>query len=100
MKMRVEESQQPSALWQTSRRGMTMKRLLKSGDRIKLKVATIGGWKGTATVTENQLSFDDTVHFRPDGSAPDDWISGRCVACRHEVSLLRNQSIATSTKAS
>ena len=66
-------------------------KLLTIGTRIRLKVRTLGGWKGTATVTEDQLFPDDGVWFRPDGEDPDNWLTGRCVACRHEVSILRNQ---------
>lgn len=64
-------------------------RLLKKGDRIRLKVRTFGGWKGTATVTTDQVSADDVVWFRKDGSDPDSYLAGRCCACRHEVALVR-----------
>jgi hypothetical protein len=69
-------------------------KLLKKGDRIRLKVRTIGGWKGTATVTEDQISPDVTVWFRKDGSDPDDWMADRCCACRHEVAVMRKPSNA------
>ena len=66
-----------------------MTRLLKKGDRIRVKVRLMSGWKGTATVTRNQYSSVDTVQFVKDGDDPDDWLAGCCLACRHEVSLLR-----------
>jgi len=62
-------------------------RLLKKGDRIRLKVRTIFGWKGTGTVTEDQLHADDNVYFRKDGG-----IGERNGARRHEVALMRNRT--------
>jgi hypothetical protein len=61
-----------------------MPRLLRTGDRIQLKVPTIGGWKGEAVVTQGQCSLNDRmIYFRRDGS-PDDGC-----AMRHEVRLIR-----------
>lgn len=64
---------------------------LKKGDRIRLKVRTIFGWKGTATVVEDQR-FDDTVRFVKDGDSPDDFLATLCYACRHEVSKIRQKA--------
>ena len=65
--------------------GVDMK-LLKKGDRIRLKVRTIGGWKGTGTVTEDQAYGSDTIWFRKDGGRADN-----CAAGRHEVALIRTR---------
>jgi hypothetical protein len=62
---------------------------LKKGDRIRLNVYTISGWKGLGTVTEDQV--DDTVTFRRDGEDPESWFSGRSCAMRHEVSVVRGR---------
>ena len=59
---------------------------LKKGDRIRLKVRTISGWKGTGTVIEDQIT--DTVLFRRDGKREGD----KCSACREEVALMRDQT--------
>ena len=77
-----------------------MSRLLQQGDRIRLKVRTLSGWKGTATVLRHD-PHHDLVEFLPDG---DEWraelarefdISG-CYACRHEVALIRGKREAGS----
>lgn len=67
---------------------MRKTKLLKKGDRIRLKVRTMGGWTGTATVTEDQLMPDHPVFFRKDGDA-ENWLNDRCCAGRHEVSVIR-----------
>lgn len=61
---------------------------LQKGDRIRLKVGTIGGWKGTATVLEHSVC-DDTVEFLKDGYTPDEYGRSYCYAFRHEVSKIR-----------
>ena len=63
--------------------------LLKKGDRIRLKVRTILGWKGYGTVSEDQLHADSTVWFSRDGDDPEDIMFGRSAACRHEVAKVR-----------
>lgn len=67
-----------------------MRRLLKEGDRIRLKVRTIMGFKGECTVAEDQLSRSDGVRFWRD---TDDrtWIPGD--ACDHEVVLVRKKKV-------
>ena len=69
---------------------MSRKRL-KTGDRIRLKVPTMCGWKGTGTVVRDMTHDNDTVDFAKDGD--DDWPPS--VACRHEVALIRSQAKAT-----
>ena len=68
------------------------RRRLKTGDRIRLKVRTLGGWKGTGTVVCDMAHEDDVVLFAKDGQERRDWLP--CVAARHEVSLLRGHSLA------
>ena len=64
-----------------------MTRLLRKGDRIRLKVRTLDGWKGEAIVVEDQLSVADRlVTFRPLGSDPE---MPPGLAMRHEVALIR-----------
>lgn len=65
------------------------RRLLKKGDKIRLKVPTLGGWKGYATVMEDQLHKDDGVWFRKDDADQDDFFADKCSACSHEVALRR-----------
>lgn len=43
------------------------KRILRKGDRIRIKA---GMFKGLGTVTEDQADPYSVVHFRPDGWAP------------------------------
>jgi hypothetical protein len=76
-----------------------VKRLLKKGDRIRVKVRLMSGWKGTATVTCDQYSREDTVQFIKDGDDPNDWPAGLCLACRHEVLLLRRPVTAQDEEA-
>lgn len=59
---------------------------LKKGDRIRLKVRTVFGFKGTATVMEDQVGDepDATIRFKKDGSTEE-----HCYACRHEVAKIR-----------
>ena len=59
---------------------------LKKGDRIRLKVRTVFGFKGTATVVNDQVN--NLVQWRPDGSNPDDTSQDFCYACRHEVAKI------------
>lgn len=63
------------------------RRLLKAGDRIRLKVRTITGWRGTGTVIVDMVHPDGAVRFRRDETPADQW--EHCVAGRHEVALLR-----------
>jgi len=65
-----------------------MTRLLRKGDRIRLKVRTAWGWKGEAIVVRDQLGPDDIIAWR----RIDDENYNRCpgIACRHEVSLIKN----------
>lgn len=72
--------------------------LLRKGDRIRLKVRTVGGWKGTATVTEDQTALAGPVWFRKDGSEPGDGLAGRCSACCHEVEAIRKAEQSYSEK--
>jgi hypothetical protein len=68
---------------------------LKKGDRIRLKVRTISGWKGTGTVSEDQI--DDTIFFHKDGEDINSWIGGRNCACRHEAAKLRESTVVGNT---
>ena len=68
--------------------GLAVKRrLLRKGDRIRLKTRTLCGWKGLGSVMQDQHTTEETVWFRKDGYGS----AGKCCACSHEVSLLRNQ---------
>ena len=63
-----------------------MTRLLRQGDRIRLKVQTANGWKGDAVVVEDQLSSDDIIAWRRNSDDPSGPPS---IAMRHEVILKR-----------
>lgn len=71
-----------------------MKKLLKRGDRIKIKVRLISGWIGYGTVSEDQINPDGTVWFVKDGDSIDDWLANKNCVCRHEVSVCRKQNEA------
>lgn len=68
------------------------RRLLKEGDRIRLKSKLISGWKGYGTVKLDQIHHDGVVYFRKDGNGPVDWLHSHSMACSHDVVLLRNQA--------
>lgn len=68
-------------------------KLLKKGDRIRLKVRLITGWKGVGTVINDQLSENDSVKFKRDGF--DDFLG--CLAGRHEVALIRKPKTSKDT---
>ena len=59
---------------------------LKKGDRIRLKVRTMGGWKGIGVVTQDQSASDDAVWFRKTDTG-----ERHCSACRHEVAKIRGK---------
>lgn len=63
------------------------RRLLKKGDRIRLTVRLVSGWKGNGTVRLDQRHHDDMVSFYKDG---DDLLIGYAAAT--QLALLRNQS--------
>ena len=61
-------------------------RPLKSGDRVRLKVRSLFGWKGTGTVSEiigDGTDPNTSVEFLKDGS------SELCTCCRHELAKIR-----------
>ena len=64
---------------------------LKKGDRIRMKVPLMGGWKGCGTVSEDQISDskDAVVWFFKDGQDITDRSLGRNAACRHEISKIK-----------
>lgn len=66
------------------------RRLLRKGDRIRLKHRTMFGWKGIGIVTENQMENADVVWFAKEGENPEDCMYGRNVACSYEVILIRS----------
>ena len=66
------------------------RRLLKKGDKIRLKVRTCSGWKGFGTVTQDQVYKDDAILFSKDDQELG-FGNERNSACSHEVALLRNQ---------
>lgn len=77
--------------WLRGRKGEDMKRLdLKKGDRIRLKVRTMSGWIGSATVIEQvpDTFSDSLVWFARDGRDPNE----QCCALRSQVAKLRDQS--------
>jgi len=61
---------------------------MKKGTRIRLKVPTIGGWKGEAIVVEEYPS--GTVEFLKKGDKLDEYGRSYCYACRHEVSVIKH----------
>jgi hypothetical protein len=65
-----------------------MSALLKKGDRIRLNVATVTGWRGKGTVLFDSYGRDSLVSFHGDGT-PQNSVS---TAVRFQVSRLRDQS--------
>ena len=65
------------------------RKLLKKGDRIRLKVRTIGGWKGTATVTADEQLGSDLVQFRKDGDDESNWANNLNFCGREECTKVR-----------
>ena len=67
-------------------------KLLKKGDRIRLKVRLMSGWIGKATVTKDTFFDDDSVDFIKDGYNPEEYPHDSYgSARRHEVVVLRLQ---------
>jgi hypothetical protein len=68
-------------------------KLLKKGDRIRLNVRTIAGWKGKGTVMQDQKTPESSVRFIKDGTHLEsiEYEIG-CEALRREVSMLRAKS--------
>lgn len=66
-------------------------KLLKKGDRVRLKVRTLFGWKGKGTVIRDQLTKDSGVTFRKDGDDEHEVHEYEIgtEACRHEVAVMR-----------
>ena len=67
---------------------------LKKGDRIRVKVRLLGGWKGFGTVsaTPTSNSPDAVVWFFKDGQDTTDPFLGRNAACRHEVAAVKSSN--------
>ena len=61
-----------------------MKRLLRAGDKIRLRVPLLSGYRGVGFVLETQAHPDDGVIFEIPGRP------GRRDACRHEVGICRD----------
>ena len=66
-------------------------KLLKKGDRIRLKVRTISGWKGLGTVSEDQM--DNIIAFFKDGEDHESSLLGHNYAMRHEVAVIRSKKL-------
>jgi hypothetical protein len=64
---------------------MTNRGELRPGDRVRAKVRTMSGWKGTGTVVEADTT---AVVVERDG-APPGAMSSRAELCRHEVTKIR-----------
>ena len=63
---------------------------LKFGDKIRLKVPTISGWKGNATVVAFYPDYyGGSVEFLKDGEQLDEYGRSYCIALRHEISVMR-----------
>jgi hypothetical protein len=60
---------------------------LQVGDRVQLKVRTMGGWKGSGTVT-HVYGLDALVQFKPDDG------TGEVTCVRHEVRRISGQTRA------
>ena len=70
---------------------------LKIGDRVRLKVRLLNGYKGEATVLriDHQDGLEDLVEIWPDGDTPP-MHGRRGVAClRHEVVKIKKQTQAS-----
>lgn len=61
---------------------------LKQGDRIRLKVRSLSGWRGNGTVLADCVGNGDAVvQFAADGASG----SAPSIAIRREVALLQKQ---------
>lgn len=60
--------------------------LLKKGDKIRLKVRTLFGWKGIGIVMEDQIERggDASIRYQKEGTEQD-----MCFALRYQVSKCR-----------
>lgn len=63
------------------------RKLFKKGEKLRLKVPLLSGYKGIGTVTEDQDSQDDNVCFERD-----DIPGSKCRARPYEVSCYRRLS--------
>ena len=59
--------------------------LLKEGDKIKMKVPMLSGWKGFGIVKEDQLPYSDTIRFAKCDALNED----SCYAGRNQMSKVR-----------
>ena len=61
---------------------------IKKGDRIRLKVQTVFGWKGYAYAKQDQLTDDpsEVIEFFRENKDPQ---TDHCIACRFEVARCR-----------
>jgi len=60
---------------------------MPQGTRVRLRVATLDGWKGTGTVIEH---CGEHVTMVKDGRPLTDWF-GRVDCCDYEVAVLKKQ---------
>lgn len=65
---------------------------IKVGDRIRLKVRLMGGWKGTGTVIFSD-PYGGIIEFLKDGDSLDEWGRTGCFVCKHEVAVMRKQAV-------
>lgn len=66
-----------------------MVRLLKKGDRVRLKTKTVFGFREVGTVCRDQLDYyDEIIAFWKDGEEGGDDRSPR-LAMRHQLALMR-----------
>ncbi len=65
--------------------------LIRKGDRLRLKVRLVDGWKGYATALRDQLDQnpDAVIDFRREGLPADQY--DLCCALRSQVVLCRQQ---------
>jgi hypothetical protein len=71
-----------------------MRRLLKKGDRVRTKTHTIGGWKGTGTVLEDETERGRVIKLQADTPVRRDDRDRMVMFCDFEVTLLRTQRSA------
>lgn len=63
---------------------------LKVGDKIRIKVPTLSGWKGKATVVAFYPNkHGGIVEFLIDGDKLDEYGRSNWFVCRHEIVVMR-----------
>jgi hypothetical protein len=61
---------------------------LQKGDRVRVNVPLLSGWKGKATVISHYPP-SNIVEILKDGDEVNEYGNSYCYVCRHELSVMR-----------